>query len=102
MDNNIPNKVIREIISGILADRGNSIINNYYRIQDERLNIDEETAKKIGINARMNSILANKVLEGEFPVKEVIDLVLTPDEVKLARIKCDKWLENEKENEAII
>ena len=101
MDNNIPNKVIREIISGILADRGNSVINNYYRIQDERLNIDEETAKKIGIDARLNNLLASKVLEGEFPVKEVIDLVLTPDEVKLARTKCDRWLENEKESEML-
>jgi len=101
MDNNIPNKVIREIVSGILAERGNSIINNYYRIQDERLEIDEETAKKMGIEARLNNVLASKVLEGEFPVKEIIDLVLTPDEVKTARIKCDKWLENERDSEIV-
>ena len=99
MDNNIPNKVVREIISGILAERGNRVINNYYRLEEERLGIDEETAKKIGIDAKLNAILADKVLEDEFPVKEVIDLVLTPDEVKIARTKCDRWLENERNNE---
>ena len=99
MDNNIPNKVVREIISEILAERGNSVDNKYYRLRDDELNIDGETAKKIGINARLNSILADKVLQGEVPVKEVIDLVLTPDEVKKATIKCDQWMEYEKQSE---
>ena len=102
MDSNVPNKVIREIISGILAERGNSVTNNYYRLEKEKLGLDEETAKKFGLDARLNSILAGDVLDGAFPLKEVIDLVLTPDEVKLARKKCDQWLiENNNENEIV-
>ncbi len=102
MDKNIPNKVIREIVSEILAERGNSIINNYYRLAEERQGIDEKTAKEIGIDSKLNSMLASRVLEDSVPIKEVIDLVLTPDEVKLARKKCDKWLEQEHEQETIL
>ena len=97
----IPNKIIREIVSGIIADRGNRITNNYFRLEEEKNGVDEETAKKIGIDAQINSMLASRVLEGSVPIKEIIDTVLTPDEIKLARIRCDQWLDNKKESEMI-
>jgi len=99
MDNIVPNKVVRQIISEILAERGNSVINNYYRLEDERMGIDEETANKIGIDARLNGILASDVAEGAYPIKEIIDLVLTPDEIKLTKKRCDQWLEDRRQNE---
>ena len=99
MDNNVPNKVVKEIIAEILSKRGNSVINNYYRLEDVRNSIDEETAKKVGIDSKLNSMLASDVLDGKVPLKEVIDLVLTADEVRLASSKCNQWLENEKDNE---
>ncbi|MBR6252729.1 MAG: hypothetical protein IKR04_02685 [Clostridia bacterium] len=99
MDSNVPNKVMREIISGILAERGNRVENTYYKLEKEEMNIDDETAKKYGIDAKMNNLLATKVLEGSVPLKDIIDTVLTPDEIKLTRTKCDQWIEAKKENE---
>lgn len=99
MDNNVPNKVIREIIADIVAGRGNSVVNNYYKLNDIKNGIDEETAKKIGIDSKVNNMLAERIQDGAVPMKEIIDLILTPDEIKLCRTRCDQWLENQKQDE---
>ena len=104
MEKYIPTNVVRKIIADILIERGNKILNDADKISEVEIELFGVTSEYVGeleTTSGGTYVLADDVLCGQISINEAIKDVLTTYEVKLAKSRCEDWLnkQNEFENE---
>ena len=98
MGNTIPSKIVRKVIFDILIERSYAIDDDC----DELIKKDMEAmgsvsdyAGEIGWTACGTRVLADDILEGIMSLEEAVE-VLTSDERREAKARCQKYLLEEK------
>jgi len=101
MSDTIPSKVIRQVIADILFERSNAIDD----ISDEIIKKDMETlgvvndfTGELGWTACGTRVLADDILEGIMSLEEAVE-VLTTEERKEAKARCQKWLKEKNKDD---
>ena len=95
MGGTIPGKIVRKIIFDILIERSNTIDHAC----DELIKKDmaefgsvSDYAGEIGWTACGTRVLADDILEGTMSLEEAVE-VITSEERREAKARCQKWLE---------
>ena len=102
MEKYIPTNVVRKIIADILIERGNRILAEADRIADEeikRCGFASQFQGELETTSAGTYVLADDVLNGQISLQEAIQVVLSQDEVNLAKTKCEEWLNKQNEIE---
>lgn len=101
MEVTIPSKIVRKIISDILIERSNAIDDAC----DERINqemyevgVISDFTGELGWTACGTRVLADDILEGIMSLEEAVE-VLTSDERREAKVRCQKYLEEKAKND---
>ena len=102
MGNTIPGKIVRKVIFDILIERSNAID----EICDEMVKNGIETglpvisdyAGELGWTACGTRVLADDILDGIMSLEEAVE-VLTLEERREAKARCQKWLDEKSKNE---
>jgi len=102
MGNTIPAKIVRKVIFDILIERSNAID----EICDEIVKNGIETglpvisdyAGELGWTACGTRVLADDILDGIMSLEEAVE-VLTLEERRKAKARCQKWLDEKSKNE---
>ena len=101
MSINIPTKVVRKVIFDILVQRSKAIDADC----DEIIKKDREAfggvsdfAGELGWTACGTRVLADDILEGIMPIEEAVE-VLTSDERREAKARCQNWLDENAKND---
>ncbi len=100
MQNAIPSKEVRKIIFDILIERSNAIDAECDKMIERdmsEIGCTTEYTFETGWTACGTRILADDILEGILSLEESVE-VLTKDEKKEARARCQKWLEEQSKN----
>ena len=97
----IPSKIVRKIIFDILIERSNAIDD----VCDEIIKKDMEAfgavsdyAGEVGWTACGTRVLADDILEGIMSLEEAVE-VLTTEERREAKARCQNWLEEKTQND---
>ena len=99
MDNKIPVSVVREIVSEILIERSNAIMQACEEIIQKEISatgVCSDWSLGVGTESCGTRALADEVLYGEISIKEAIREILTQEERKEAKARCQKWLDERK------
>ena len=102
MKNTIPTKVVRKIISDILIERGNSIMNATNEMEKEdvrQTGVISQYTSEWGQTSSGTYVLADDILSGYIPVEEALDQILYPSEKVLAEKRCLEWMEQNNSTE---
>lgn len=102
MEKYIPTNVVRKIIADILIERGNRILDDADELaveEIEELDYVSEFQGELETTSAGTYVLADDVLNGQISLKEAIEVVLSQDEVNLAKARCEEWLKKQKEVE---
>ena len=97
----IPSKIVRKVIFDILIERSNAIDNDC----DELIKKDMEEigtvgdyAGEVGWTACGTRVLADDILEGIMSIEEAVE-VLTSEERREAKARCQNWLDAKNKND---
>ena len=94
----IPSKVVRKIIFDILIERSNAIddaCDEIIKKDMAQIGVVSDYAGELGWTACGTRVLADDIFEGIMPIEEAIE-VLTSEERREAKARCQNWL-NEKQ-----
>ena len=101
MGSTIPSKIVRKVIFDILIERSNAIDDDC----DELIKKDMEAmgsvsdyAGELGWTACGTRVLADDILEGTMSLEEAVE-VLTLEERRKSKARCQKWLDEKSKNE---
>ena len=101
MGSTIPGKIVRKIIFDILIERSNAIDNEC----DEIIKKDmaafgsvSDFAGEMGWTACGTRVLADDILDGIMSLEEAVE-VLSSEERKEAKARCQNWLEEKSKND---
>lgn len=101
MQGTIPGKIVRKIIFDILIQRSNAIDDEC----DEIIKKDmaafggvSDFAGEIGWTACGTRVLADDILDGTMSLEEAVE-VLTSEERREAKARCQNWLKENSKNE---
>ena len=97
MNNTIPAKIARRVIADILIERSNAIddaCDELIKKEMEGLGVVSDYAGELGWTACGTRVLADDVLEGIISLEEAITDILSSEERKEAKARCQKWLDN--------
>lgn len=101
MSDTIPSKIVRKIIFDILLERSNAIDND----ADELIKKDMaefgvvgDYACEVGWTACGTRVLADDILEGIMSLEEAVE-VLSSEERREAKARCQKYLEEKAPND---
>lgn len=98
----VPTSVVRKIIADILIERGNKILNDADKIAEEEIELFGVTSEYVGeleTTSGGTYVLADDVLCGQISISEALEEVLNPYEAKLAKSRCEEWLDKQNEYE---
>lgn len=101
MASTIPSKIVRKIIFDILIERSNAIDNDCAEIiknDMEAFGSVSDYACEVGWTACGTRVLADDVLDGIMSLEEAVE-VLTSDERREAKARCQKYLEEKDRND---
>lgn len=101
MSKTIPGKIVRKIIFDILIERSNTIddvCNNMIKKEMSEMGVISEFTGEVGWTACGTRVLADDVLEGTMPLEEAVE-ILTVDERKEAKDRCQNWLDEKQKND---
>ena len=96
----IPSNVVRKIISDILIERGNAILDVADKMGEEEIKecgVASEYQGELETTSAGTYCLADDVMCGQISIKEVLDEILTEEEKKLVKTRCMEWLNKENE-----
>lgn len=102
MSDKIPSKVVREIISDILIERSNVIMQACEEIMKKEIldcSATGDYSGEIGTTSCGTRVLADEILYGQIPIEEAIWEILSPEERKKAKSRCQNWLNDRNEIE---
>ena len=100
MSDTIPCRVVRQVIADILIERSNTIDDICDTMIEREMNeigIITEYTSEVGWTACGTRVLADEVIDGTMSIEEAVE-VLTPDERREAKARCQKWLDKKEEN----
>ena len=101
MGGTIPSKIVRKIIFDILIERSN-VIDDYCDelIKNEmaKFGVYGEYAGEVGWTACGTRVLADDILDGIISLKEAVE-VLSSEERREAKARCQNWLEEKNKND---
>ena len=86
----IPTNVVRKIIADILIERGNRILDDADELAVEEIEVlgyASEFQGELETTSAGTYVLADDVLNGQISLQEAIEVVLSQDEVNLAKTK---------------
>lgn len=101
MSDTIPGKIVRKIIFDILIERSNAIDDACDEIIERDMKLFGGTAEytcELGWTACGTRVLADDILDGIMPIEEAVE-VLTPDERREAKARCQNWLDEKAKND---
>ena len=97
----IPSKTVRKIIFDILIERSHEIDKACDKMVKDRIEkglpVISDYAGELGWTACGTRVLADDILEGIMSLEEAVE-VLTSEERKEAKARCQKWLEEKAQN----
>lgn len=102
MSDKISSKVVREIISDILIERSNFIMQTCDEIMEKEMldcGATGDYSGEIGTTSCGTRVLADEILYGQIPIEEAIWEILSSEERKEAKSRCKKWIEERNEIE---
>ena len=96
MEGTIPSKIVRKVIFDILIERSHVIDEACDEIVkngiEKGLPVISDYAGELGWTACGTRVLADDILEGTMSLEEAVE-VLTLEERRGAKARCQKWLE---------
>lgn len=102
MGNTIPSKIVRKVIFDILIERSYVIDEACDEIVkkgiEEGFPVISDYAGELGWTACGTRVLADDILEGIMSLEEAVE-VLSSEERKEAKARCQKWLEEKNQND---
>lgn len=101
MGNTIPSKVVRKIIFDILIERSNAIddyCDELIKNEMAEYGVYGEYAGELGWTACGTRVLADEVLEGIMSLEEAVE-VLSSEERREAKTRCQNWLKEKNKND---
>ena len=102
MGKTIPAKIVRKVIFDILLERSYAIDEVCDEIVkngiETGLPVISDYAGELGWTACGTRVLADDILEGIMSLEEAVE-VLTPEERREAKARCQKWLDEKNKNE---
>ena len=101
MRSTIPSKIVRKIIFDILIERSNVIdayCDELIKNEMAEFGVYGEYAGEVGWTACGTRVLADDILEGIMSLEEAVE-VLSLEERKEAKARCQKWLEEKTKND---
>ena len=102
MKRDLPIDVVRKIIYDILIERGNNILNDADEMAEEEIKEfggTDQYVAQLRVTSAGIYVLADDVLSGEISIREALEDVLNPFEKKLAKSRCEEWLNKHNETE---
>jgi len=102
MNNTIPIKVVRKIISDILIERSNAIMQASDEIAEKSFKdtgVCCEYALEVGTEACGTRVLADSIELGEISIEEAITEILTGEERQEAKRRCLEYISKEQKGE---
>ena len=101
MKRTIPSKIVRKIIFDILIERSN-VIDDYcdelIKNEMEKFGVYGEYAGEVGWTACGTRVLADEILEGIMSLEEAVE-VLSLEERREAKTRCQNWLNEKSKND---
>ena len=95
MNNTIPAKIARRVIADILIERSNAIddaCDELIKRDMAEIGVIGDYTAEMGWTACGTRVLADDILDGIMSLEEAVE-VLTSDERREARTRCQKWLD---------
>jgi len=101
MGSTIPSKIVRKVIFDILIERSNAIdddCDELIKKDMEEFGAVDEYACEVGCTACGTRVLADDILEGTISLEEAVE-VLTSEERREAKTRCQNWLDEKIKND---
>ena len=101
MGNSIPGKIVRKIIFDILIERSNTIddaCDEMAKRDMAEIGVVSDYAGELGWTACGTRVLADDILDGIMSLEEAVE-VLTMEERREAKARCQNWLDEKSEND---
>lgn len=101
MESTIPGKIVRKIIFDILIERSNIIdeaCDEMAKRDMEQIGVVSDYAGELGWTACGTRVLADDILEGTMSLEEAVE-VLSLEERREAKARCQNWLEEKYKND---
>lgn len=101
MESTIPSKIVRKVIFDILIERSNAIDDDCDKLikkDMERFGAVDEYAVEMGWTACGTRVLADDILDGIMSLEEAVE-VLTSEERREAKTRCQNWLDEKNKND---
>ena len=101
MASTIPSKIVRKIIFDILIERSNAIddvCDEIVKKDIAQLGVVSDYAGEMGWTACGTRVLADDILDGTMSLEEAVE-VLTSEEKREAKARCQKWLDEKNKND---
>ena len=102
MNNTIPTKVVRKIISDILIERSNAIMQASDEIAEKSFKetgVCDDYACDVATEACGTRMLADEIEAGAISIEEAITEILTREERQEAKSRCLKYIEEKQKGE---
>ena len=102
MNNTIPTKVVRKIISDILIERSNAIMQAADEIAEKSFKehgVCCEYAGDVATESCGTRVLADEVEEGTISIEEAVNEILSQEERKEAKRRCLEYIAKEQKTE---
>ena len=101
MGSTIPSKIVRKIIFDILIERSNAIDDDCDKLikkDMEEFGAVGDYACEVGWTACGTRVLADEILEGIMSLEEAVE-VLSLEERREAKTRCQNWLDEKNKND---
>ena len=101
MGSTIPGKIVRKIIFDILIERSNIIddaCDEMAKRDMAKIGVVSDYASELGWTACGTRVLADDILEGTMSLEEAVE-VLTLEERREAKVRCQNWLDEKGNND---
>ena len=101
MGKTIPAKIARKVIFDILIERSNAIddaCDELIKRDMTEIGVIGDYTAEIGWTACGTRVLADDILDGTMSLEEAVE-VLSSEERREAKARCQKWLDEKNKNE---
>ena len=101
MGDSIPIKIVRKVIFDILIERSHIIdeaCDEIVKKDMEAMAVVSDYAGELGWTACGTRVLADDILEGIMSLEEAVE-VLSSEERKEAKARCQKWLDQKAQDD---
>lgn len=102
MNYTIPVQIVKRIIADILIERSNVIMQASDELAEQSIKetgVCSEYAVEVGWESCGTRVLADDIISGEISIEEAIKEILTQDEIKEAKSRCQNYIEKKQKDE---